>query len=176
MFCLMNFLKPKGYGPQVIQLIHTDGFDMARHLHASFQWRHTTPPGTISFILNRLGRASKLPRQTCTAAGLAGPIPVIRLHRRHGRASLHRLVCLPLDHGGDLGERVDVDVIVHTRQLEVVVGGVGRVVGDVEGLAADGVEHVCVCDPDGRPRRRALDGAGAIAQLDDVLGGGRCEW
>lgn len=71
---------------------------------------------------------------------------------------------------------MDVDVVVHARQLEVVVGGVGRVVGNVEGLAADGIEHVCVCHPDGRPRRRALDGAGAVAQLDDVLGCGRGEW
>lgn len=71
---------------------------------------------------------------------------------------------------------MDVDVVVHTCQLEVVVGGVGRVVGDVEGLAADGVQDIGVGNPDGGPRRRALYGAGGVAQLGDVLSRGRGEW
>lgn len=104
------------------------------------------------------------------------PVPVIRIHTRHGGACLDRLVGGPLDDGSDLGGRGIVDVVVHTRQLEVVVGGVGRVVSNVEGLAADGVQDVGVCDPDGCPRRRALYGAVCVAQLSDILCRGRREW
>lgn len=117
-----------------------------------------------------------MPRHPCAAAARARSVPFIRCHGRHGGARLDRLVGGPLDDGGDLGERVDVDVVVDARQLQVVVGGVCRVVGDVEGLAADGVQDVGVCDPDGRPRRRALYGAVGVAQLGNVLGRGRREW
>lgn len=71
---------------------------------------------------------------------------------------------------------MDIDVVVHTCQLEVVVRSVSRVIGDVEGLAADGVEDVGVCDSDGRPRRRALYGAGGVAELRNILGRRRREW
>lgn len=127
-------------------------------------------------LLHRLRGASKLPREPRATAARTLPVPVIRIHRRHGGACLDRLVGSPLHDGGDLGELVDVDVVVHTRQLEVVVGSVGRVVGDVEGLAADGVQDVGVCDPDGCPRRRALYGAVRVAQLGDILCRGRREW
>lgn len=71
---------------------------------------------------------------------------------------------------------MDVNVVVLARQLQVVVSGVCRVVGDIEGLAADWVEDVGVVDPDGSPRRSALDGAAGVAQLGDVLGRSWCEW
>lgn len=71
---------------------------------------------------------------------------------------------------------MNIDVVVHTRQLEVVVGGVCCVIGDVEGLAADGVEDVGVCDSDGCPRRSALYGAGGVAQLRNILGRRGREW
>lgn len=150
------------------------------HSHSTFlsHFRLVPSPCSKSLFLNCLSGASKLPRHPCaTGTGArARPVPVIPVHGGHGGARLDRPVGGPLDDGGDLGERVDVDVVVDARQLEVVVGGVGRVVGDVEGLAADGVEDVRVGDPDGRPRRRALNGAQRVAQLDDVLGRGRREW
>ena len=135
-----------------------------------------TPPYPESLFLNCLSGASKLPRHPCATVARARSVPVVRIHGGHGGARLDGLVGGPLDDGGDLGEQVDVDVVVLARQLEVVVGGVGGVVGDVEGLAADGVEYVRVGDPDGCPRRRALYGAVGVAELGHILGRGRSEW
>lgn len=156
--------------------IHRDGlFPQWHYVFLSYLCLDTSSKPK-SLILDRVSGASKLPRQPCAAAARTRSVPIIRLHCRHGGACLDSLVGGPLDDGGDLGERVDIDVVVHARQLQVVVGGVGRVVGDVKGLAADGVEDVGVVDPDGGPRRRALYGAAGVAQLGDVLGCGWCEW
>lgn len=171
-----NYSSQRDVGPQLN--IKSRRFGFLPHLYRPFppNLRLDTSPNPKSLLLDRLSGASKLPNHTRATAGRTLSVPVIRVNGRHGGARLDRLVGGPLDDGGDLWHLPDVDVVVHARQLQVVVGGVGRVGGDVEGLAADGVEDVGVCDPDGRPRRRALDGAVGVAQLGDVLGRGRREW
>lgn len=89
--------------------------------------------------------------------------------QRDRDASLHRLVRLRVNNGGDLGVGVQGNVVVHTCQLQVVVCGVCHSVSDVERVAADGLEDVGVIRADCGPCRGALYGAAGVADFSDLL-------
>lgn len=118
-----------------------------------------------------LGGASKAEANALVRGLRAARVVLALNHRRH--AGLDGPVRCHVDDSGDLGFGVERDVIVLASQLEVVVRRVCRVVGDVEGVAADRVEDVGVVGTDGGPGGGALDGARGVANLLDVgcLGG-----